>query len=348
MNNLKEIEVKICELLQRNDLKTESFSIEQYKRTGNNRTYIIESGSIKYFAKYFFRDKDDLRDRFNTEFSFVKYAEKTAPGFTPKILHTDPENCLIIYEFINGKPLVKNQISEYEVLQAATFLKQLNKKLSLNENVYLPPASEACFSINDHLMLILNRINQLANIPTDSIENLKALNLVQQINEIWNNETIRIRRACKEDGIDMFKQIDSSEKIISPSDFGFHNCLIMDDHKVVFLDFEYAGWDDSAKLVGDFFGQIQIPVPDKFFDYFTDLIFKDFHSSIQLKKRAKILLNAFKLKWACIALNIFLPLHLNRRKFSNPDLDVVLLKNEQLQKATNILKIFKSKVDGVY
>jgi len=348
MNYLQDIEVKISELLQSNGLKTESFSIKQLKRTGNNRTYYIEANNIKYFAKYFFRDKDDLRDRFTTEWAFIKYAEKVAPGFTAKILYTDPVNSLVIYEFIQGQPFVKDQISEFDVLQAAAFLKQLNNRLSLNEAVSLPFASEACFSINDHLSLILNRIGQLANIPPDSIENVKALELVDQINETWNNEIVEIQRICKEENIDIYRQLDSSLRIISPSDFGFHNCLITENGKIVFLDFEYAGWDDSAKLVGDFFGQIQVPVPNKFFHYFIDLIFNDLPDGIHLKKRAKLLLNAFKIKWACIALNIFLPMHLNRRKFSNPDLDVVQLKDEQLQKATDILEIFKSKANVIY
>ena len=39
---------------------------------------------------------------------------------------------------------------------------------------------------------------------------------------------------------------------ISPSDFGFHNVLRRPGGHLVFLDFEHAGWDDPAKLFGDF------------------------------------------------------------------------------------------------
>ncbi len=42
------------------------------------------------------------------------------------------------------------------------------------------------------------------------------------------------------------------EMTLSPSDFGFHNCIKDRKGDIYFLDFEYFGFDDPAKLVGDF------------------------------------------------------------------------------------------------
>ena len=39
---------------------------------------------------------------------------------------------------------------------------------------------------------------------------------------------------------------------MSPSDFGFHNAVRDRDGDLVFLDFEYFGWDDPVKLALDF------------------------------------------------------------------------------------------------
>ena len=41
-------------------------------------------------------------------------------------------------------------------------------------------------------------------------------------------------------------------RTLSPSDFGFHNALRNREGEIIFIDFEYFGWDDPAKLVGDF------------------------------------------------------------------------------------------------
>ena len=42
------------------------------------------------------------------------------------------------------------------------------------------------------------------------------------------------------------------QRTLSPSDFGFHNALRRPDGRVVFLDLEYFGWDDPAKMISDF------------------------------------------------------------------------------------------------
>ncbi len=41
-------------------------------------------------------------------------------------------------------------------------------------------------------------------------------------------------------------------RTLSPSDFWFHNALRNREGEIIFIDFEYFGWDDPAKLVGDF------------------------------------------------------------------------------------------------
>ena len=47
-------------------------------------------------------------------------------------------------------------------------------------------------------------------------------------------------------------------------------------------------------------------------------------------------------------MNIFLPVHLERRKFSNPGLEVVAFKKNQLQKAADILQTFQNKTNVVH
>ena len=56
---------------------------------------------------------------------------------------------------------------------------------------------------------------------------------------------------------------------MSPSDFGFHNALATPGGRLVFIDFEYAGWDDPAKLANDFFCQPAVPVDARFYDDFV-------------------------------------------------------------------------------
>ena len=125
------------------------------------------------------------------------------------------------------------------------------------------------------------------------------------------------------------------ERVISPSDFGFHNALRRQDGKIVFLDFEYAGWDDPAKLTGDFFSQVAVPVPLAFKDeVFTTVagILPDREAAL---RRMHLLLPLYRIKWCCIILNHFLPVDSGRRDFAQGAL--LEQKAEQLDKAKMLL-----------
>jgi hypothetical protein len=107
------------------------------------------------------------------------------------------------------------------------------------------------------------------------------------------------------------RRLPEDERILSPSDFGFHNAL-EDGGTIRFFDFEYAGWDDPAKMVCDFFCQPRVPVPIAYW--------RDFTEGAGLRadaiRRAELLLPAYRLKWCCILLNDFLPEGRARREFA--------------------------------
>jgi len=105
---------------------------------------------------------------------------------------------------------------------------------------------------------------------------------------------------------------------VSPSDFGFHNALV-DNGKVTFLDFEYAGRDDPAKLVSDFFCQPEIPVPVEYHSDFIERIADGLALSLESRARCRILLDTYRIKWSCIILNEFLPVGAARRAYSSAD-----------------------------
>jgi hypothetical protein len=102
---------------------------------------------------------------------------------------------------------------------------------------------------------------------------------------------------------------------LSPSDFGFHNALV-DGPRIGFLDFEYAGRDDPAKLVCDFFAQPELPAPQALFEPFVTRLVSSLGLNAQDAARCHALRAAYRVKWACILLNEFLPHDAARRAFA--------------------------------
>ena len=127
-------------------------------------------------------------------------------------------------------------------------------------------------------------------------------------------------------------------RCISPSDFGFHNALIHDDGALVFLDFEYAGWDDPAKMVGDFFSHPGSRVDAAYLDDFMSVAFDGFAEAEYLAKRAATMRPLFRLKWCCIMLNEFLSDAGQRRAFANPATQTLAWRQGQVAKVATYLE----------
>ena len=128
------------------------------------------------------------------------------------------------------------------------------------------------------------------------------------------------------------------QRCLSPSDFGFHNALQQSDGTLRFFDFEYAGWDDPAKMICDFFCQPEIPVAAEHFRLFTNWVLAKFEERDEILTRAQRLLPVYRIKWCCIILNEFLALDLSRRKFSDPVKDPLERKRRQLAKVVALLE----------
>lgn len=333
------MEEKITELLKAINQDVSSVFVNFIERTGNNKAAIIHTEKTLFFAKKYFSSNTDNKDRFQSEVSFFEYAKECVPDFVPKIYAIDKSSRIILFENISGKNVKSDDLNAKLILSAASFFSSLNKpefKSTIGKKIN--NAAEACFSINSHLILVEKRIINLEKTIDDNLENTDALNTVNLIRESFEKIKNHILNYANQNMIQLDKEIQISDRVISPSDFGFHNCLKKENSDLVFFDFEYSGWDDPAKVIGDFFNQLQVPVPEKYFEIFVEKAFENQKNKIELVIRAKLLLPLYKIKWACIAMNIFIPVNLERRLFSNPNLDIINYKEEQIQKAKNILK----------
>lgn len=303
---------------------------------GNNRTFRLEIEDKVFALKYYFREPSDKRDRLASEFAFLQFADQVCPGIAPTPYACLPEAGLALYEFIEGERMTSAAPSD--VSSAAAFFCALNDPAWRVKAAHLPLASEACFSLREHLNLIDGRIARLKEIEPHEAEDKLAIKQIAALASRWEAVSEAILHQASEWGLDINQLLPEEQRCVSPSDFGFHNALRMADGRIRFLDFEYAGWDDPAKMTGDFFAQLAVPVSSDYFDSFVNDTMVLFPDSGALMLRACLLKRVYQIKWCCIALNVFIPVHLQRRRFANPDLDIAVLKNAQLAKAKTLLQ----------
>jgi hypothetical protein len=312
-------------------------AIETCSFGGNNRTYKITTADGVFIGKQYFRHPDDTRDRLAAEFAFLSYSEKAAPGLTPRPLACDAKSGRALYEFVDGQAFRVGDVTAEEVDLAADFFCALNAPY-FRSLANLPTASEACFSIQEHLELVESRLRRLLEIELQDDEDRSARPFFEELSDCWRALARDVQTQAAGAGLDLSTPLAMGQRCISPSDFGFHNALREDTGAVRFLDFEYAGWDDPAKMAGDFFAQLAVPVPGFLFERFVERTASPFPNNNSLILRAALLRPVYQFKWCCIALNVFLPVHLARRQFADPGVDTTALKRAQLGKAQNLLR----------
>ncbi len=280
----------------------------------NNRVYAIDlmSGQ-RVVMKIYFRHPSDTRDRLRAEWLFLRHAHARAPGRVAASLVCDEEAGAALYEFVEGD--CYKSFDARAVEAAAEFVRLI---AAPGEATGLDTASEACFSIAEHLATVERRVARLvgAEIEGPLADDARAF-IVQRFAPTWRLIRAKAEADCATLGFDPQMPIAAADIVASPSDFGGHN-MIRSAGGPVFIDFEYAGRDDPAKLVCDFFCQPTVPVPESLHEAFQvgtlDRLGLSHH-----RARAEILLDAYRVKWIAIMLNEFMPVDESRRAFAVND-----------------------------
>lgn len=330
----------ISNLLEQAGLSGADFEVEACDAGGNNRVLAVRAGGQAFAAKWYFTSSDDSRDRLDTEWRFLQYARNIGIDCIPSPLAYDIDQRVALYDFIEGAKIVPGVVSRDTVDQAADFFNALNTSAAgaFGPMRDLPVASEACFSIDGHFALVDRRLDRLGDIVAESDVDHAARTLVGDLKREWEKLKIAILKRADELGIAAGRELDENERCISPSDFGFHNAIVTPEGKLYFIDFEYAGWDDSAKMVGDFFSQPAVPVGSEYYNGFVGKVTAVMPNPEAARARADLLRPVFGLKWCCIMLNAFVPEWSKRRTFANPKAGLASIKARQLAKAERAYK----------
>jgi hypothetical protein len=278
----------------------------------NNRVFRVSAENGEAVLKAYFRHPADPRDRLGAEWAFSRFAWSAGVRCLPEPLACDPAAGLGLFSFVEGETPAPEDIAEAAVGEAAAFVRDLNAARWRPLASRLPAASEACFSIAEHLGTVARRVDRLAD-----AEDPAAVAFVRrELIPAWARVRRAAESAASDSGMSFGRPLEITERCVSPSDFGFHNALIEPGGRVRFLDFEYAGWDDPAKLVCDFFCQPALPVPPRFFGPFAREVAAAFPDPSAVVARSRLLLPVYRVKWVCIRLNEFLPAGGRRRAFS--------------------------------
>jgi hypothetical protein len=319
----------IAAMLGRDVAIPPQLTLEPCTAGGNNRVFRVRAGDVDLVAKAYYHHPSDTRERLRAEYAFLTFCATLGLDCVPRPVSCDRARHLGLYEYISGRKLAADEIGETEIAAAARFIVALNDP-ARRKGAGLPDASEACFSLAAHAGMLEQRLARLDGIDAATEADRDARGLVAELRERWRTLHPRIAHECAALGFAADAPLPAEDRCISPSDFGFHNALMRRDGSLVFIDFEYAGWDDPAKLANDFFCQPAVPVDARFYDGFVRETVRFAADPARMAARSLAMRAIFQVKWCCIMLNDFIPAASLRRRYADPTLDVRERKARQL------------------
>ena len=303
------------------------FKAEPIRAGRNSEVQRLSNRDGQWIVKHYFHHANDQRDRLGTEFGFLQFFNQYGMANLPRAVGMDRELNCALYSLLPGSRPKKMEASH--INQAAAFILELQRFRKMDGATQLPLAADACLSWQKHFDILACRIERLLQINPDSELKSAAYKFVRDtlapawqrlLEKLLNGIAVEQRQAI----------LAQEERILSPSDFGFHNALEFEQH-ISFVDFEYAGWDDPAKLICDFISQPEVPITPEQGRQFNDAILAGLHDDGAIAHRVTQLLPLHRLKWCCILLNEFRNEDLQRRQHAGVNGSDLL--EIQLQKA---------------
>lgn len=292
--------------LARSVLSDEKIQLNPVNGGANNRIFHATGASREVIIKAYHHSEADQRDRFTAERRFYNLGlPATARPFA-----WDAENRLGAFSVIQGRKLMTDEVTGEDVEHCIQWICDIQKARQHHQANDVALAADACLSVEDHVKLVERRVIRLleAGEKHSDFQSFVSEALAPRVEDL----ATRIR---EEAGASLEVPLHMEHRVLSPSDFGFHNALKDESGRLWFFDFEYAGWDDPAKLLCDYFCQPQVPVSIEHAETFVESL-RQTTGDESLSARFKLLLPLHAAKWSCILLNEFLRSDAERRRFA--------------------------------
>ncbi len=303
----------------------------------NNLVFRVETEQGLYLFKEYFNSPQDTRNRLRHEYQLLEFLKATASPYAATPYAANWGQHVALMEFIQGSRIELIDVGEYHIQQAVGFYTDLNRDRLSELGLQLPIASEACFSLSEHISITQRRVDRLEQIQSETSIDHEAIRFTKlQILPLWQKICSRIELAIQT-GEHTAEVLPLGERCLSPSDFGFHNALQQADGLIRFVDFEYAGWDDPAKMIADFANQPDMTLERFLSSQFMEAVIAQHSAPEKLRLRVQLVEPLYQIKWACICLNDFLAVGKSRRSFTG-ETHEISRKEFQLQQACKMLR----------
>jgi hypothetical protein len=304
---------------------------------GNNRIYRVEAGSDILALKAYPPNETSIASgasaRLDAEFTALRFLNDAGIRCVPIPHARASDGYHGMYQWIDGNPIGNPDDQD---IDAASDFAQCLKTLSTDPAASsLGLAREACLSASELLRQVEARHERLSRVAANHQELARFLN--EFIAPAFTAAHKQMVQGYLDADLNVDDDIEPGLRTLSPSDFGFHNAIRHVDGSLVFIDFEYFGWDDPVRLVADFVLHPGMNLGQEHGARFMRRALAIYNDDENFALRLGLLYPLVVLRWCLILLNEFLPEKWENRTFAGTSHTVEAVQEGQLEKASTML-----------
>ena len=273
--------------------------MQRLRTHGQNRLFRVDIGDAVLLLKRYFPGTGDRRDRLRAEFAFSRLVWSQGVRVIPEPITADYTRHMALFAFVEGTRASAGPVTAASIAAAVAFIAQVNRDRSGLGARALPMAFGSIFSIEAHGAAI-------GSLLLDLRERADGLHVDSFVCDLIDT---RLRPAWGRVAAALGDCPDppAAARCLSPSDFGFHNAIVDAAGQLIFHDFEYAGWDDPARIVAELFAQQQVQIASELFTPFAEGLRAALGLSEEFVQRAARLLPLYRVYNCCALLAQILP-----------------------------------------
>lgn len=304
----------------------------------NNQLFkVTASSGKKYLLKKYV---DDERNRMWREYNAIEFLRSQNFKNIPKAYWKSEEELIAVFSFENGQTKVVDKINKEDILNMSGFLANIHNISQEKINIDFPPAVLACFSISDYVKNVnfrLGRFLKHLDKPHPIID--KEFNRAD-LKKTFANLEAKALVGLNESEIN--RKVSDKQKRLCPIDFGPHNMLVDNNGNEYFIDFEYFGYDDPARIIADFqMHDRSFGIDKNLKDLFKSDYLEKTNATDEFKRHLSYVENITSVEWLTIYLWSITPEKIEHREFSDKNFEEKTYITKQIDKYKKRLGLFR-------
>ena len=304
----------------------------------NSGVYLVERASERWVLKLY-GAKRGVADplRLQREVAMYRHVEQIGIQCAPKLVSYNEEIQASLLTFAEGKATPVQGAGNSWHIAAIDFVTAIQSGTTAMTSGTFPRGADSCQSVMDHLINVDRRIEGVGPYVFAAAEEFHY----DQIVPTWH----AIRKWANTRITDEWPEL--VPQMVSPGDLGPHNSVVSGPGAFVFLDFEYAGWDDPVKFLCDLEFQPSNHVSETQMARWG-LEVRSYKEEIFFHERYRCMRPVHAVKWASIVLNPFFAgeaMSALESRLQQPRLESLML--ERLIASARLLTTARQAIQGM-